>query len=274
MPARSQYDFVMAATYLDTIVDAHRARAARDSRDWRARLGHVRYEGPSFVEALERDRHHVAVIAEVKRRSPSKGWIAEGLDARALAREYEAGGAAALSVLTDVDFFSGSVDDLRDVRETVDVPVLRKDFTVSANDVLDAAQMGAAAVLLIVAALDDAELEQFLEVARVCHLDALVEVHDADEVRRALGVGARIVGVNQRDLRTFDIDVHRAAELIAGIPPDVLAVAESGLGDVASVTRVARSGADAVLVGETFVRSASPRASVRDFASVERHSRG
>ena len=264
----------MAATYLDTIVEAHRARAARDHRDWRSRLGEVRYDGPSFADALRRDRHHVAVIAEIKRRSPSKGWIDEDLDVGVLAHEYEAGGAAAISVLTDADFFSGSVDDLKTTAAAVGVPVLRKDFTVCANDVIDAAHMGAGAVLLIVAALSDAEIALFLEVAKSCHLDALVEVHDPAEARRALDAGAEIVGVNQRDLHSFDVDPRRASEVIAGLPPHVLAVAESGLASVTDVASVARSGADAVLVGETFVRAGAPRDLVGDFASVERRPRG
>jgi indole-3-glycerol phosphate synthase len=263
----------MTATYLDTIVDAHRARAARDGRDWRSRLGEVHYSGPSFGEALTRESHRVAVIAEVKRRSPSRGWINADLNAQGLAREYVAGGAAAISVLTDVDFFSGSREDLESVRSVVDVPILRKDFTVSANDVIDAAQMGAAAVLLIVAALEDHEIAQFMEVASACHLDALVEVHDDFEARRAVDLGARFVGVNQRDLHTFEVDSHRAARVIGELPAHVVAVAESGLGSVSDVEDVARAGADAVLVGETFVRAASPREVVRDFAAVERRPR-
>ncbi len=264
----------MTATYLDTIVDAHRARAALDHRSWQGRLGEVVYEGPSFHDALRADSTHVAVIAEIKRRSPSKGWLNEDLDVEATARAYANGGAAAISVLTDEDFFSGSVDDLRAVRQAVSVPLLRKDFTVSANDVLDAAQMGAAAVLLIVAALSDAELEEFVTVAAACHVDALVEVHDADEAERALAAGARIVGVNQRDLRTFDVDPRRAATVLSALPGSVLAVAESGLVSLEDVARAAESGVDAVLVGESFVRASSPEGLVRDFSSVERRARG
>lgn len=264
----------MTATYLDTIVDAHRARAAQDHRSWRGRLGEVVYDGPSFHEALVRDVGHVAVIAEIKRRSPSKGWLNDDLDVTAVARQYEAGGAAAISVLTDEDFFSGSVEDLRTVRHAVSPPLLRKDFTVSANDVIDAAHMGAAAVLLIVAALSDTELEEFLMVASACHLDALVEVHDTHEADRALAAGARIVGVNQRDLRTFDVDPHRAAQVVTALPTTVLAVAESGLASVEDVERVADAGVDAVLVGESFVRAPSPEGLVREFSSVKRRPRG
>ena len=264
----------MTATYLDTIVDAHRARAARDSRAWRSRLGEVIYDGPSFYDALVGERTRVAVIAEIRRRSPSKGWLSKDLDVEAMARHYELGGAAVISVLTDEDFFSGSIEDLHAVRRAVSLPLLRKDFTVSANDVLDAAHMGAAAVLLIVAALTDGELEEFLMVASACHLDALVEVHDFREAERALAAGANIVGVNQRDLYTFDVDPFRAAEILASLPATVVAVAESGLASVDDVARVAESGADAVLVAETFVRASSPQNLVRDFCSVERRARG
>ena len=264
----------MTATYLDTIVDAHRARAAQDRRAWRARVGEVAYGGPSFYDALVRERSRVAVIAEIKRRSPSKGWLSDDLDVEATARDYASGGAAAISVLTDEDFFSGSVEDLRTVDAAVALPLLRKDFTVSANDVIDAAHMGAAAVLLMVAALSDAELEEFLMVASACHLDALVEVHDTHEAERAIAAGARIVGVNQRDLRTFEVDPRRAAAVLGSLPTEIVTVAESGLASVEDVARVAEAGADAVLVGETFVRAASPEGVVRDFCSVKRHVRG
>lgn len=264
----------MAGTYLDTIVDAHRARAGRDHRDWRARLGSVTYEGPTFADALRRDPHHVAVIAEIKRRSPSKGWIREDLDPAVLAKEYESGDASAISVLTDIDFFSGSPQDLEIVADTVRVPLLRKDFTVCENDVIDAAQMGAAAVLLIVAALSDEEITSLLDVARVSRLDALVEVHDDEEARRAIDLGARIVGVNQRDLRSFEVDTTRASRVIESLAPDIVAVAESGLESVDDVKNVAQRGADAVLVGEAFVRANEPRSLVHDFASVERRRRG
>lgn len=263
----------MTATYLETIVDAHRARAAQDHRAWRGRLGEVVYDGPSFYDALVRDPSRVAVIAEIKRRSPSKGWLNDELDVVGTARHYETGGAAAISVLTDEDFFSGSVADLQAVGQAVSLPLLRKDFTVSANDVIDAAHMGAAAVLLIVAALSDAELEEFLMVASACHLDALVEVHDDHEAQRALAAGARIVGVNQRDLRTFEVDPRRAAAVVTALPSTVLAVAESGLASVEDVARVAEAGVDAVLVGETFIRAASPEGLVHDFSSVGRHAR-
>jgi indole-3-glycerol phosphate synthase len=261
----------MAPTYLDDIVAFHRARVSDDTRDWRERLGTVRYEGPSMLAALSgAPTTDIKVIAEVKRRSPSKGWIDEHLDAPSLARAYELGGAAAISVLTDEPHFSGSLNDFAQVRAAVTLPLLRKDFTLSANDVLDTAAMGASAVLLIVAALDDDELALFVDVAQQCGLDALVEVHDAEELRRALDQGARLIGVNQRDLRTFEVSFERAASLVGAMPAGVTSVVESGLTTRRDVEDAARAGFDAILVGETFVRSATPQATVRSFASVAR----
>lgn len=264
----------MTPTYLDDIVDFHRERASRDQRDWRERLETSRFDGPSFRAALQDPTStSIKVIAEVKRRSPSKGWIGEHLDAAALAGDYQEGGASAISVLTDGPHFAGSAEDLAAVRSVTSLPILRKDFTVSANDVLDAATMGASAVLLIVAALSDAELILYFDVAARCGLDALVEVHDSDEARRAVDVGALIIGVNQRDLRTFEVNPDRAQAVIKALPGDVVTVVESGLSSVKDVERAGAAGFDAVLVGETFVRSPHPASAVRSFARVARQSR-
>jgi indole-3-glycerol phosphate synthase len=263
------YDFEMSPTYLDAILLSHRARAARDQRDWRARLEETHYDGPSFVLVLRQGSSpFIKVIAEVKRRSPSKGELAPDLDVAALARIYRDAGASAISVLTDREFFEGSLEDLALVRKSVELPVLRKDFTVSENDVLDAAEAGAGAVLLIVAALSDAELTSFLEVADTCGVDALVEVHDEDEARRALGAGARVIGVNQRDLRTFEVDPTRAEGVIASLPRDALTICESGVTSVADVERAAQAGFDAVLVGEAFVTALDTSAIVKAFSLV------
>jgi len=265
----------MATTYLDNIVDAHRARAAKDTRQWRERADHVRYEGPSLLHALRSSTNpHVAVIAEIKRKSPSKGWIDEHLDVATLASAYEKGGASALSVLTDEDFFAGSAQDVARARTYSTLPILRKDFTVSANDVLDAAEMGASAVLLIVAVLDDAELASFIALAHQCGIDALVEVHDEIEARRASDAGARIVGVNQRDLRSFEVDQGRAAQVASSLDVNVVRVAESGMTSVQDVRHAAQAGFDAVLVGEAFVRALDASALVHDFSSVPRVARG
>jgi indole-3-glycerol phosphate synthase len=265
----------MAPTYLDDIVAYHRARVGDDDREWRERLATVRYEGPAMINALSAGVDaNIKVIAEVKRRSPSKGWIDEHLDAASLAHAYEQGGAAAVSVLTDEANFSGSLADFAQVKGSVTVPLLRKDFTLSANDVLDTAAMGASTVLLIVAALSDAELVLFSDVASTCGLDALVEVHDSEELRRALDLGARLVGINQRDLRTFEVSFERAASLVSSLPVGVTSVLESGLTTRSDVEEAANAGFDAVLVGETFVRSPTPQSTVRSFASVPKAPRG
>jgi indole-3-glycerol phosphate synthase len=205
----------------------------------------------------------VAVIAEVKRRSPSKGAIDADLDPVALARAYEQGGAACLSVLTDVDHFGGSPADLQAARAAVSLPVLRKDFTVSAHDVVDARLMGADAVLLIAAALDDAELRDLHDLGRELGLDLLVEVHDEPELERAVAIGATCVGVNQRDLVTFEVDTARAVRVAPTLPAGVVRVAESGISNPADAAVLAGAGYHAVLVGEHLVRNGDPAGAVR-----------
>lgn len=271
------------ATYLDDIVAHHRARASVDARST-AELARAAESAPpprDFTAALggagggAGDRassggRGVAVIAEVKRRSPSKGDLAPGLDPAALARAYAAGGAACLSVLTDEPYFSGSGTDLRAARAAVELPVLRKDFTVCAHDVLDARAMGADAVLLIAAVLDDGELSSFVGLASDVGLAALVEVHDEEELDRALDAGARVVGVNQRDLRSFSVDPDRAARVVTAIPAGVVKVAESGVRDAADVARLGAAGFDAVLVGEALVTAADPASALRELTGGAR----
>ncbi len=207
--------------------------------------------------------HGLAVIAEVKRRSPSKGPLAPDLDPAGVARDYASGGAACLSVLTDEEFFGGSTADLEAAREASGLPVLRKDFTVAPADVCDARLMGADAVLLIVAALSDAELAALHELAGRVGLDALVEVHDEAELDRALALGPRLVGVNQRDLTTFEVDPSRAERLATRIPTGVVAVAESAVRGPDDARRLADAGYDAVLVGESVVTSGDRTTAVR-----------
>lgn len=204
------------------------------------------------------DAGDVAVIAEVKRRSPSKGDLFADLDPALLAQQYELGGAACLSVLTDVEFFGGSVADLQAARAACSMPVLRKDFTVDARDVCDARIMGADCVLLIAAALDDAELSSFLALARAIGIDALVEIHDEPELDRAVAAGADLVGVNQRDLVTFSVDTARAVRMAPQMPAGVVRVAESGITGPADAATLAAAGYHAVLVGEHLVTSGDP----------------
>ena len=249
-------------TYLDEILDAHRMVARADTRPLDRLLEEARHSAPTrpFRAALGTDG--LSVIAEVKRRSPSKGDLAPDLDPAVLAKDYETGGAACLSVLTDERWFGGSAADLAAARGAVQLPVLRKDFTVAEADVCDARIMGADAVLLIVAALDDAELTAFGQLAADLDMAALVEVHDEAELDRALGAGADLVGVNQRDLRTFEVDQERAVSLAARMPASVVKVAESGVRDGHDASTLRAAGYDAVLVGESLVTSADPAGAV------------
>ena len=214
-----------------------------------------------FAAAL-RSVAGLGVIAELKRRSPSKGDLAADLDPGSVAREYAAGGAVALSVLTDGPNFGGSPDDLIAARAAVELPVLRKDFTVTEHDVCDAALMGADAVLLIVAALDDDELARFSGLAGHLGLDTLVEAHNEAEVERAVAAGAEVIGVNQRDLYTFEVDHERAVRVAASIPEGVVKVAESGIRGPDEAAILAAAGFDAILVGESIVTSADRAAAV------------
>ena len=252
-------------TYLDSILARHRELAARDLRplDDLVGVGLTMWPTRGFARALAASPG-LSVIAEIKRQSPSKGPLNVDLDPRVVAEAYEAGGAACLSVLTDAEFFGGSIDDLNIARASTELPVLRKDFTVAPRDVADARLMGADAVLLIVAAIDRVELLEFHELATSLQLDTLVEVHDEAELEIALGVGATLVGVNQRDLVTFEVDHERAQRMAAAIPDGVVKVAESGVRDRDDARRLADAGYDAILVGETLVTSADPAQALRD----------
>jgi indole-3-glycerol phosphate synthase len=204
----------------------------------------------------------LSVIAEVKRRSPSKGDLAEIPDPAALATAYATGGADAISVLTEERRFSGSLADLDAVRAAVDTPLLRKDFVVSDYQVLEARAHGADLVLLIVAALDDAQLGDLHQAVRGLGMTPLVEVHDEAEVDRAVAAGAELVGVNARNLKTLDVDPDTFARLAGLLPEGVVKVAESGIAGPADAARYAAEGADVVLVGEALVRTGDPAAAV------------
>ena len=257
------------ATYLDRIVAHHREVAKHDARPFQALLDAAAAQSPArpFRAALAAS-DQLAIIAEIKRRSPSKGDLDARLDPAALARDYQRGGAACISVLTDGQHFGGSIADLQAARQACDLPVLRKDFTVSERDVLDARLMGADCLLLIAAALDDAELADFHSLAVEVGLDVLVEVHDEAELARALAVDSKLIGVNQRDLVTFQVDQDRARRMAALIPAGVVSVAESGVRGVADAATLRAAGYDAVLVGESLVTAADPAAAVRGLMSV------
>ena len=262
------------ATYLDAILERHRLRATADTRrtdrlveeagtmpPCRGFRDALAGEGPVAGAPVGGDR--LAVIAEVKRRSPSKGPLADDLDPADLAAAYQRGGARCLSVLTDEDHFGGSTADLVLARDAVELPVLRKDFTVSANDVCDTRLMGADCVLLIAAALDDAELGDFAALAHELDLDALIEIHDEAELERAMAVtDGSLIGVNQRDLVTFEVDRERAVRVAAAMSPATVRVAESGVQGADDARALAAAGFDAVLVGEHLVTSDDPAVGV------------
>jgi indole-3-glycerol phosphate synthase len=252
------------ATYLDRILERHRQVAAADTRSLDRLIERARDRPPArgFRSTLVA-ADHLAVISEIKRRSPSKGDLHADLDPAQMATAYERGGASCLSVLTDEEFFGGSVDDLQRARSACGLPVLRKDFTVCANDVVDARLMGADCVLLIAAALPRHQLHDLHELGRELGLDVLVEIHDEPELEVAIEAGATLVGVNQRDLVTFEVDHERAVRMAGVIPDGVVKVAESGVRGAPDARSLEAAGYDAVLVGETLVTAADPSASIR-----------
>lgn len=229
---------------------------------------------PSSFEAALRAGANVAVIAEVKRRSPSAGEIRAAAAAADVARVYASAGAAAISVLTDADWFGGALSDLESVHGAIDVPLLRKDFTIDPVQVYEARASGAAAVLLIVRILEDDLLRDLHALASDLGLDVLVEVHDETELERATVAGAAIIGVNNRDLSTFTTDLGVTERLAPLMPAGSVLVGESGIREVSAVERLAAAGVDAVLVGEALMRASDPAARLREFAAVPRHARG
>ncbi len=258
-------------TILSDIIVGVRAdlleRESRVSRDdLQRRLGDV---APALdATAALRDAPGLAVVAEVKRSSPSKGALAPIADPAALAVAYAAGGATAVSVLTERHRFGGSLDDLAAVRAAVQVPVLRKDFMVTPYQIDEARVWGADLILLIVAALDQEQLVAMREQAEALGMTALVEVHDEEEARRALDAGATVVGVNARDLKTLEVDRSTFARLRPFLPDEVVTIAESGVRDLADVRSYAEAGARGVLVGEALVTGGTPARTVADFAAV------
>jgi indole-3-glycerol phosphate synthase len=266
---------------LDTIVEQKKIEVAKlperliatgDLRD--AMLEHG--ERRDFFAALQKPRAgDIALIAEVKKASPSKGVICENFDPVRIAKEYEAAGASCLSVLTDEKFFQGSLDYLRQIRAAVQLPLLRKDFIIDERQILEAIEWGADAILLIVAILDDARLKKFHELATESGLAVLVEVHDESELDRALAMGATLIGVNNRDLKTFTVNLATTERLAAKLfqPPDSISqpskllVAESGIFTRADVERLKQCGSGAILVGESLMRGGDIATQVRALIS-------
>jgi indole-3-glycerol phosphate synthase len=243
-----------------------RKEAEVADRTRRVPLWAIRDQAPppprDFVAALRRPG--ISAIAEIKRRSPSRGVLCACINAGELAAAYERGGARAVSVLTDRDFFGGSEEDLDAARTETMIPILRKDFTIDPYQIYESRALGASAILLIVRILEDSRLQELLAVARECKLAALVETHNEREVERALVAGAEIIGVNARDLDTFKVDPAGVLSVKQRIPASVIAVAESGIQTRDDVLRLEKAGFDAILVGETLVRSPDPAAKLRE----------
>jgi indole-3-glycerol phosphate synthase len=260
------------AAVLDRIVAATRARVAGSKRvaDVRELERRAEEHVPrGFRQALAaRSRNGIAVIAELKKASPSKGLIRASFHPEELARELEAAGAAALSVLTDEEFFQGSLENLQKASAVVAIPCLRKDFMVDEFQMLEARANCADAVLLIVAALASDELMRLGRAARAQGLDVLCEVHDADELRRALDAGFDLIGVNTRDLKTFKVDLHTAFDLASQFPANVVRVAESGIHSGEDISRLREAGYHAFLVGESLMRAESPGEALRELMGV------
>lgn len=247
---------------LARIVDRKREELARDA----ARLPELekraseRVDFRDFKAALNRP----AIIAEIKKASPSKGVLSENFDPAALAQKYREGGASALSVLTDHDFFQGSLADLEAARAATQLPVLRKDFTIADFHVVEAAAHGADAILLIAAILDPKEMRRFRELATIFKMASIVEVHDVDELASALDSGAEIIGVNNRDLNTFHVKLDNSENLSNKIPAGIKKIAESGIHTAADLRRLMNAGFDAFLVGERLMKSPDPAGALRE----------
>jgi indole-3-glycerol phosphate synthase len=262
--------FVKTNTILDKIL----ARKVEEVQADRARLAEVARLALSapppldFTAALRREI--VALIAEIKKASPSKGVLIEQFDPVALGQTYAENGAAAISVLTDQDFFQGHIDYLKAVRAAVTIPLLRKEFVIDASQVYEGRAAGADAILLIAAALDDAQLADLRAVIESLGMAALVEVHHEGELERALKIGAALIGVNNRDLKTFREDLNTTARIAALVPPTVTLVAESAIRSLDDVRRMGELGAHAVLVGEGLVKSDNIAHTVQTFSGVRR----
>jgi indole-3-glycerol phosphate synthase len=238
-------------------------------------LSHIELEDRIASIGLVRDplqtlkKYPLSVIAEVKRSSPSKGALAEISDPSQLAELYEKGGASVISVLTERRRFGGSLQDFVDVRSRVSIPMLRKDFIVNEYLVRESRAYGADLLLLIVAALDDAQLQDFYSLAQELGMKVLVEVHDAEELERAMRINPEIIGVNARNLKTLEIDLKNFGSLLPQIPPHIYRIAESGIASIDDVKLATESGANAILVGETLVKSGDPAVTIAEFLSVK-----
>src|SRR5919112_6206779 len=256
---------------LEELVEATRAAVRRRQRerslsDLAAEV-ETGGEGRPFAEALSRPG--TSVIAEHKRRSPSAGTIREGASVTEIVRAYERGGAAALSILTEEDHFGGSLDDLVEARRASDIPILRKDFTIDPYQVYEARAYGADAVLLVVGSLELRGLGMLYGIARELEMDAIVEVHNEEELEAALDIDADVIGINNRDLEDFSVDLQVTFDLLTDVPAGKTVVSESGIHTRADVEELEAVGVDAVLVGEALMRAPDPEAACRELALTE-----
>jgi indole-3-glycerol phosphate synthase len=254
-------------SFLSEIIERKRQRLAQAKRAFPVDSFEIRPNSHRFRQALLRDG--LNIIAEFKRRSPSKGVIRADADLDQIVKSYEAGGAAAISVLTEEDYFSGSLNDLRAVKKSVDLPVLRKDFIVDEYQVYESAAAGADAVLLIVAALVD---ETLLRLRRLIEdelgMDALIEVHTREELQRAIACGANVIGVNNRNLHTFEVSLETSLSLAAEAPAGAVLISESGLNNATDLARLHTTGYRGFLIGESLMRSENPEAALRELMST------
>lgn len=258
----------------DIIVGVREDMAERQSKVTLSELKNLVESAPPAIDVMPFfNSNDVCVIAEVKRKSPSKGDLAPISDPAALAAEYEAGGASVISVLTEARRFNGSLADLDAVRAKVQIPILRKDFIVSEFQLLEARAHGADLALLIVAALEQKDLANLISISKELGLNPLVEVHDADEVKRAIDAGAGIIGVNNRDLKTLEVNPQQFMEIAPLIPDSIVKIAESGIRNAEDVMMYARAGANAVLVGEALVTGNDPKKAVEELVMAGKATR-
>ena len=254
-------------SFLSEIIERKRQRIASAKRAFPVDRFETRPNSHRFRQALLGDG--LNIIAEFKRRSPSKGVIRADVDLDQIVKSYEAGGAVAISVLTEEDYFSGSLDDLRVVKKSVDLPVLRKDFIVDEYQVYESVAAGADAVLLIVAALED---ETLLRLRRLIEdelgMDALIEVHTREELQRAIACGAKLIGVNNRNLHTFEVSLQTSLSLVAEAPAGTVLISESGLNNATDLARLHTAGYRGFLIGESLMRSENPEAALRELMST------
>jgi indole-3-glycerol phosphate synthase len=260
----------MSANRLQQILDTKKAEIARllPRAELLRAAALQRNDFRPFAATLDRGPEALGLIAEVKKASPSAGVIAADFDPVVIAAQYEAAGAHAISVLTDEEYFQGHLSYLTKVRAAVDLPCLRKDFILHDAQIFEAAVAGADAILLIVAALDQPQLEALNKTAELCQLDVLVEVHTREELDRALDLGANLIGINNRNLTTFEVDLATTEKLSEDVPEDVILVSESGIKTQADTRRVHAAGCQAILVGESLMRTGDIAAQVRELLAV------